>query len=124
MLIIIFTASIILIIAMIGLKRFEESRQRKIFISQFRTRADIFSSEIIRGAKNFFAIISGKNAKLTVLFGAKIVFTGLSNVKRKISARKAKFLDSLKEEKNLNKKKGPTSFFLKNVSEYKNNSLK
>lgn len=123
MLTIIFITSLVLIIAMVWFKQFEENKQIKLFIPKLRARANDFASEIIRIAKNFFAILNGKNAKLFVLFGAKFILTGLSDIKRKIIVKKSKFTDSLKEDKNLsNKKKGPTSFFLKNVSEYKNNN--
>lgn len=105
---------------MIAFRAVEENKQRKLFIPRLRARADVFADKIIKDIKIFFAILSGKNAKLFVLFLADLILSGLSKIKRKSDMKKMKFLDSLKSERKADKKKGPPSFFLKNVSEYKN----
>ena len=122
MLTIIFTASLILIIAMIGLKQFEENKQKKLFAPEIRIRADESASRVIKDLKVFFAILSRKNAKSFALFIVSLILSVFSSIKTKLGIKKIKFSDSLRKNKNISKKKGPTSFFLKNVSEYKNNN--
>lgn len=120
MLTIIFIASLVLIIAMIALKSIEEKRQVQFFFPRLRVRSDIFANKLIEDVKVFFAILSKKNAKLFVLFLVGLIFSALSNLKRKSNIKKMRILNSLKSERKIDKKKGPPSFFLKNVSEYKN----
>ncbi len=120
MLTVIFTTSLILITAMIAFKSVEENKGKKLFFPGLRSLSDIFAIKIIKDIKIFFAILSRKNAKLFVLFMVDLVLTGLAHLKRKSGIEKLKFPDSFKDEKRTIRKKGPSSFFLKNVSEYKN----
>lgn len=124
MLTVIFTASFVSIILMISLKSVEESKGDKLFFLKLRMRADDFTSRAIEDIKIFFAIFSKRNAKLFALFLFDLILFGLSNIKRKLGIRKLKLHDSFKNQKIVNKKKGPSSFFLKNVSEYKSSYIK
>lgn len=124
MLTVIFIASFVLIILMISLKSIEEGKGNKLFFFKLRMRADDFVNKAIEDIKIFFAIFSKKNAKLFALFLSGLILSGLSNVKRKLGIKKLKLTDSFKNQKISNKKKGPSSFFLKNVSEYKSGYIK
>lgn len=116
----IFIASFVLIIAMISLKSIEENKSNKLFFSKLRMRTDAFVNKAIEDVKIFFAILSRKNAKLFALFIVRLILSAFLSINRKLGINKLKFPDFLKNDKIANKKKGPSSFFLKNVSEYKN----
>lgn len=109
---------------MISFKRIEENKGTKLFLSKFRIRADAFTSRVIEDTKIFFGVFSKRNAKLFALFLSGLIISGLSNIKRKSGIKNLKFPDSFNGQKIANKKKGPSSFFLKNVSEYKRSYLK
>lgn len=118
MITIVFTSSLFLISAMISLKLIEERKRRKFLFSDLREGADKASLRIVNKIKKYFLLLKTKDGKTPIAFIGRLVIFGVSSVKRKISLRKIKFMQSLKVGGNL-KKKGPASFFLKNVSEYK-----
>ena len=88
-------------------------------MGQLRKRADAMAMKIISRLKIFFGILDAKNGKLFVMFFAVALLRIASGIKRGISLKKIKFLNSLRVSGNL-EKHGSASFFLKNVSEYKN----
>ncbi len=114
--------SLFSLLTIIGLKLIEVKKQKKLLFSQPREQADIAVTKIIEDIKNFFSIFR-ENAKLFAISMRNTFFSGASIIRRKSNVNKLKFIEFLRNRGNF-KKQGPTSFFLKNVSEYKNISAR
>lgn len=123
MLTITFIVSLLILTAMVGFKWVEEKKGKKLFLERLRKHIDVLVIKIISKFRIFFGILDGKNRKLFIMFFVVVLLRIASGIKRRISLKKIKFLNSLRVSGNL-EKSGSASFFLKNVSEYKNKHLK
>lgn len=115
----IFIVSLLMLSMMFGFKWAEERRGKKLFLEQLRRNVDISVMKIILRLGVFFSVLSRRNGKLFLMFLFVFLSRITSGIRRIINLKKMKFLNSLRVSGNL-EKNSPASFFLKNVSEYKN----
>lgn len=115
----IFIVSLLILSAMLVFKWFEERKEEKLFLEQLRRNIDISVMKIILRLRIFFAVLNRVNGKLFLMFLVIFLSRITSGIRRKVSLKKMKFLNSLRVSGNL-EKNSSASFFLKNVSEYKN----
>ena len=108
---------------MIGFKSIEEKKRKKFLFSNLRERIDIAVMNIVSSVRKNLSLLNKKNIKFIAVFVGNILKVIALNFKRKLRLRKLRFIDSLRIKGDL-KKKGPASFFLKNVSEYKGKYVK
>lgn len=118
MLTIIFIFSLFSFSAIISLKWIEEKKRRQLLFPRSRERADAIAAKVVGNIKIFSAVLNGGNGRLFAMSIRSALLSVALSIKRKLTVKKLKFLNSLKNSGNL-RRQGPASFFLKNVSEYK-----
>lgn len=113
-----FIVSLLMLSGMLGFKWAEERKGSKLFLEQLRRDVDIAVMKIIFRLRIFLAVLNRRNGKLFLMFLVVFLSRITSGIRRRINLKKMKFLNSLRVSGNL-EKNSPASFFLKNVSKYK-----
>jgi len=121
MALVLFYTSLVLIIAMLAMKYFDVHIVRHEVISNIICENDKRCHEVVGATKKVVSKIKLKNFHRFTVAVAHIIKKETIYFKRKFDSQQPKFF--LKPQKTVNSNKGSVSFFLKNVSEYKD-SLK
>lgn len=108
---------------MIGIKTIEHKIQKKLFFLKLRADTDVLIANILHKIKKTISILNTKNSITSISFLGSVVYSVISNISKKFKLKKLKFIESLRVNKNL-KKTSSSSFFLKNMSEYKGKYIK
>lgn len=117
----IFYISLFGLIAVIYMKALEIFKNRKMFLGKLGSATDHIVLDLWHLIKNTISHINIKNfIKFFVIIWKYLVKMSVK-VKRRLDGRQPKFL--IKQDRGVFKNNGSVSFFLKNVSEYKD-SLK
>ncbi len=112
-----FITSLVLLAGMSGIRAFELSSGQKLLEVSFVRKTDIF-------VHHFFHLIKRQISRISIKGTWKLIYKlsvqtkdWLVNFKKKYDSRQPKFF--VKQTKNDITQKGSVSFFLKNVSDYK-----
>ncbi len=116
---ILFGVSLVAMLSMLQMKLQEIKIGRYLLFPTLRQRSDIFLKQIWRNTERFFRIISNRRFwfALTVFLAREF----RDNVIRhpRVARTSKKVVDVVRGKKTI-KSKGPVSFYLKDVTEYKN----
>ncbi|MFA6226904.1 MAG: hypothetical protein WC631_00245 [Candidatus Paceibacterota bacterium] len=118
-----FYISLILLVGFITIKSLEIYYDRKHVLSQVICRGDDYCHELVGKTRHVISKIKFKNFHRLVVLIAEFIKRETIILKRKFDSKQPKFFLKTVSYKPDSSKKGSVSFFLKNVSDYKN-SLK
>jgi hypothetical protein len=122
MAIISFYVSLILIISFFGIKLFEVKHNEKHAFSKILSKGDDYCHDTIKKSRKVFSKIKFKNFQKLFYIIVGWLRKEMVYLKRRFDSKQPRFFLSPMTKQDIHKK-GSVSFFLKNVSEYKD-SLK
>ncbi len=116
---VLFGFSLVAMVTMLQMKLHEIKIGRYLLFPMLRQRSDIFLKKIWRNTERFFRIVSNRRFWIALIIFLSREFR--DNVIRhpKVVRTSKKVIDVVKGKKTI-KSKGPVSFYLKDVTEYKN----
>ena len=113
----VFIISLILIILLFVMKDWELSRGRKIFLERQFENFDAWIHKILLAVRFWWGQVNFKNTVLIFSAIVNFVKTLTIKLKRRFDHEQSHFFT--KRDHDFSKNKGPVSFFLKDVSDYK-----
>jgi hypothetical protein len=114
---IVFIISLILIIFLFSMKSFEIYSGRKIFLEDLFLRCDSLIQRILFRIKHWWSHVNFRNLRLIFSWIIVSMSKLIIAIKRRFDHKQSTFFT--KKDHFVSKKKGPVSFFLKDVSDYK-----
>jgi hypothetical protein len=118
MAIISFYVSLILIISFFGIKLFEVKHNEKHAFSKILSKGDDYCHDTIKKSRKVFSKIKFKNFQKLYFIILNWIKKEMVYLKRRFDSKQPRFFLSPVTKHDIHKK-GSVSFFLKNVSEYK-----
>lgn len=115
--IVVFVISLVLITLLFVMKNFEISSGRKIFLEDLFLKCDAWIYKILLKLKYWWSHVNFRNTRLIFSWIIASIRKSAIVIKRRFDHKQSHFFT--KKEQLPPKSKGPVSFFLKDVSDYK-----
>ncbi len=115
---VVFIISLVLIALLFLMKSLEIFRGRKIFLEDFFLKCDSWIRTLLLKIKQWWGHINFKNTKIIFSWITNKIKQTVIAIKRRFDHQQSHFFTK-KDNHDITKNKGSVSFFLKDVSDYK-----